>query len=146
MTRFCTVLMLTLAAAGAAAQQAPVSRPASPPDVVVYYFHGDIRCKTCIMLEGLTVATVRDSFASQLEDKILDLQVVNFMSEGNEHFEQDFGLESQSVVVVEREAGEVVRWKNLEKIWELYGHPLQFAAYITDETRLYLDGAPEAKP
>jgi hypothetical protein len=68
------------------------------------------------------------------------------MSEGNEHFEQDFQLEQQSVIVVEREAGKVVRWKNLARIWELYDRPLKFAAYVAGETRLYLDGAPEAKP
>ncbi|NTV03828.1 hypothetical protein HGA89_02760 [bacterium] len=138
--RLCTAILLTFAATAAVAQPAPQS------DVVVYYLHGDFRCKTCLMLEGMTVRAVRDSFATQLEDKVLDLQVVNFMSEGNEHFEQDFRLEQQSVVVVEREAGKIVRWKNLERIWELYDRPLQFAAYVAGETRLYLDGAPEPKP
>ena len=136
--RLCTAILLTFAATAAVAQPAP--------DVVVYYLHGDFRCKTCLMLEDMTVRAVRDSFATQLEDKVLDLQVVNFMSEGNEHFEQEFQLEQQSVIVVEREAGKVVRWKNLERIWELYDRPLQFAAYVAGETRLYLDGAPEPQP
>ncbi|MDO9693317.1 MAG: nitrophenyl compound nitroreductase subunit ArsF family protein [Candidatus Latescibacteria bacterium] len=142
--RLCTAILLTLAAAAAVAQPAPDVQ--TTPDVVVYYLHGDFRCKTCLMLEDMTIATVRDSFATQLEDKVLDLQVVNFMSEGNEHFEQDFQLEQQSVIVVEREAGKIVRWKNLARIWELYDRPLQFAAYVAGETRLYLDGAPDPKP
>lgn len=144
--RLCTAILLMFAATAAVAQPAPGAQSAPRPDVVVYYFHGDFRCKTCLMLEDMTVATVRDSFAVQLEDKVLDLQVVNFMSEGNEHFEQDFKLEQQSVIVVEREAGKIVRWKNLARIWELYDRPLQFAAYVAGETRLYLDGAPEPKP
>jgi hypothetical protein len=140
MKRTCLAIMLTLAAGAAAAD------PASLPDVTVYYFHGDFRCKTCLKLEEMTVETVRDSFATQIEDKVLELRVVNFMSEGNEHFERDFQLEQQSVIVVERDAGKVVRWKNLEKIWDLHDQPLPFAAYIAGETRLYLDGAPESKP
>ncbi len=140
MKRIRLAILLTLAAGTAVADQAP------RPDVTVYYFHGDFRCKTCLKLEEMTVETVRDSFATQIEDKVLELQVVNFMSEGNEHFEQDFQLEQQSVIVVERAAGKVVRWKNLEKIWDLHDQPLRFAAYVAGETRLYLDGVPETKP
>jgi len=140
MKHLCTAILLILAATVAAAE------PPAAPDVTVYYFHGDFRCKTCLLLEDLTVRTVRDSFATQLEDKVLDLQVVNFMSEGNEHFADDFALDHQSVVVVERDAGKLVRWKNLEKIWDYTDRPLAFAAYVAGETRLYLDGAPESRP
>ncbi len=139
MKHVCAALVLMLAVA-AAAGQAPA------PDVVVYYFHGDIRCSTCLMLEDLTVRAVRDSFPAQLVNKSLDLQVVNFMSEGDEHFADDFVLEFQSVIVAEFDAGKIVRWKNLERIWDLHDQPARFAAYIAGETRLYLDGVPDSRP
>ena len=133
--------VLVILAAAAVRAEAPKT-----PAVGVYYFHGDIRCDTCRLLEKLTVQAIRDSFPAELEHGIVGLEVVNFMDEGNEHFVDDFGLDHQSVVVVEREGDAVVRWKKLDEIWDLYDRPARFAAYVAGETRLYLDDVPEVAP
>ena len=110
-------------------------------DVVIYYFHGEMRCQTCLLLEEMTVSAVRDSLTDLLNDGSLGLAIVNLQATGNEHFVDDFKLEHQSVVLAAYENGEVRRWSNLERIWELYDKPQEFGAYIADETNLFFDEA-----
>ena len=41
---------------------------ASKDHVIVYYFHGDIRCPTCKTIESQTHDTVQSDFAAQLDN------------------------------------------------------------------------------
>jgi hypothetical protein len=117
------------------------AEPAEHPAVVVYYFHGEIRCLTCLQLEDMTVAVVRDSLSDLLGAGILGLEIVNFQEKGNEHFIADFELEHQAVIVAEYQETVVKRWQNLDKIWELHEDPAKFDRYILARTNEFLDAA-----
>lgn len=57
--------------------------------------------------------------------------------QGNEHFIKDYELYTKSVVIVDTRNGKQIRWKNLEKVWELLYSKDAFIKYIEDELRSY---------
>ena len=122
-------------AAGGGAAVAPVK------GVVVYYFHGDVRCATCRKLEAYTKEAVRTGFAEQLASGAMSFHAVNVDETPNKHFITDFQLTTKAVVVVEYANGKPVRHTNLNKIWQLVGNRDHFFAYVQAETRAFLKGA-----
>jgi hypothetical protein len=108
--------------------------------VVVYYFHRTMRCATCIKLEEYSDEAIKSGFNTQLKNGKLEWKIVNLEDEGNEHYENDYKLYSQSLVLVELRNGKQQRWKNLEKIWELVGMKEIYLRYVKDEVKSYLEG------
>lgn len=97
--------------------------------LTAYYFHTNTRCTTCRAIE----AHARDALASQVEAGKLDWRVVNYEEAGNRHYASEFKLLCPSVVLVERRGGAVVRWKNLERVWELNEERDESIAYVQTE-------------
>ncbi|HUS44550.1 MAG TPA: nitrophenyl compound nitroreductase subunit ArsF family protein [Phycisphaerae bacterium] len=114
--------------------------PASTHKVLAYYFHGNVRCSTCRKIEAYTQEAIEGTLAEALKDGRLEWQVVNVDHPINEHFVQDYQLFTRSVVVVGTRDGKQVRWKNLERIWDLVHDKGAFVNYIQDEVRAYLGG------
>ncbi len=108
--------------------------------IVVYYFHRTIRCPTCIKLEEYSDEAIKNGFTEQLKNGQLEWKIVNIEDAGNEHFENDYKLYSQSLVLVELRNGKQQRWKNLEKIWELVGMKEAYLLYVQEEVKSYLEG------
>jgi hypothetical protein len=108
--------------------------------VLVYYFHGSARCRTCRSIEAYAREAVETGFAEALRDGALAWRIVNIEEPGNEHFVQDFQLASRSVVVAELEGDRTIRWKNLPLIWELVGDKAEFLEYVQGEVRDYAGG------
>jgi hypothetical protein len=106
--------------------------------IVVYYFHRTVRCPTCIKLEKYSDEAILNGFPAQLKNGQLEWRVINIEDEDNEHFENDFKLYSQSLVIVEISNGKQKSWKNLEKIWELVGNKEAFIYYVQEELKSYL--------
>ncbi len=109
--------------------------------IIAYYFHRTQRCPTCNRIEQLTHEIVHQNFAEELSSKRLELRVINVESPGNEHFETDFNLVSQSIVLVDFKTGKQVKWKNLDQIWELIGTETEFRNYVESEIRAYLSAS-----
>ena len=110
--------------------------------VVVYYFHGNVRCMTCRTIEAYTREAVEAGFAEALKDGRLEWRIVNVDEGVNEHFVRDFELVTRSVVLERLTGGRRTDWKNLPRIWELArGDKEAFLKYVRDETRLYLEAA-----
>lgn len=109
--------------------------------VVVYYFHRTQRCPTCLKIEELASDVVQARFAAELTAGKLIWKTVNIDSPGNGHFEGDFNLITQSLIVVDnRETGQS-HWWNLDKIWELVWMESDFRMYVDTEIRKILDRA-----
>ncbi|MBA4313175.1 MAG: hypothetical protein C0417_11160 [Chlorobiaceae bacterium] len=107
--------------------------------IVVYYFHRTMRCATCIKLEEYSDEAIKSGFASQLKNGKLEWKIINIEDAGNEHFENDYKLYSQSLVLIELQNGKQKRWKNLEKIWELVGTKEVYLRYVQEEVKSYLE-------
>ncbi len=117
----------------------PTTGSAPPKEgIVAFYFHGNVRCATCRKIEAYTDEAIRTGFAEALDNGTLTWIVINVDQPMNEHFIEDFELVTRSVVLVEYRDGEVVRWKNLEKVWQLVRSEDRFVEYIQGETREFL--------
>lgn len=106
--------------------------------LIVYYFHGNVRCPTCNTLEAYSKEAVETYFADELNTGRVEFQVVNYDETWNEHFLTDYDLSFQSLVLVEIKDGKEVGHKNLEKIWDLVGNKTAYFDYVRDEVNSYL--------
>lgn len=107
--------------------------------VVVYYFHGYSRCRTCLTIEAWTREAVVSGFPDELRDGRLKFLSYNMQDPVNEAYVKDFQL-AYYVVVLERvKDGERKEWKKLEKVWDLLNDEDAFTKYVQDETRICLE-------
>jgi len=106
--------------------------------LMVYYFHGKKRCMSCRTIEGYTHDTILTYFPDQLESGRIEWQIVNYANPKHAHFKEDFGLYTQSVVLVEMKKDEIIRWKNLKDVWTLIRKKEAFYEYIREEVAGFL--------
>lgn len=102
---------------------------------VVYYFHRTQRCPTCTRIEELTREIVRSQFAAEMASGALELHVINIEKPGYEHYENDYNLSVQSIVIARMKGGQQVKWDNLDKIWDLIGNEPEFNVYVAGAIR-----------
>lgn len=106
--------------------------------VVVYYFHGTRRCKTCRTIEAYAEEVVKSRFAKDLESGALAWKVVNYDEPENEHFIKEFSLVSASLVLVEINDEGPVRFEVLQKAWSLVRDESSFDQYVRQSIRDYI--------
>lgn len=99
----------------------------------VYYFHRTLRCQTCLKIEALSRQVIEENFGAGLADGRMTWQAVNIEVEGNEHFERDFSLQTQSLILAEYSGNRCVRWKLLPDVWDLVGNEPAFTDYVCRE-------------
>ncbi len=124
--------------AAAATAGSPLAAPDAVPDkVLVYYFHGDRRCRTCMGIQSTIVKTIQERFAAESAAGTLAFQEINYEAPGNEHFVKDFDLSFSTMVVTARKGQALVKWENT-KVWD-YAHDEQgLADYTEKQIRAYL--------
>lgn len=103
--------------------------------ITVYYLYDSVRCDSCRKIEAYTREAVQQGFESQMA---VDWSPLNTDKPENAHYLKDFKLISKSVVVVEYDGGKQVRWKELDRIWDLLKDKAAFKKYIRDEVQGYL--------
>jgi hypothetical protein len=108
------------------------------PIIRVYYFHRTMRCPSCEKIESLARMAVEEGFAGELAMGGMQWRIVNIDEPQNKHFEDDYRLQAQSVIVSELRGGKETRWKNLEKVWDLLDDDARFVRYVQDEIRAYI--------
>ncbi len=108
--------------------------------VVVYYFHGNVRCPSCIKLEEYSGEAINNGFQKELSAGAVEFKSINVDEEPNRHFIQEYQLVSRSVVVSKIENGKEVKWKNLDMIWHLVGNHDKYVEYIKNETQNIIEG------
>ena len=123
---------------GALAEGPTAPEGAAVDGVVAFYFHGNVRCATCKKIEAYASEAVAAGFSDQLASGRLVWRVVNVDEPENKHFIGDFQLVTRSVVLAEYSGGNVVRWDNLDKVWQLVRSKDGFVEYVQEETRDFL--------
>ena len=109
--------------------------------IIVYYFHGTIRCATCQKIERLAQEAIEKRFVVEVAAKRLLFQPVNYDKPENAHFLDDYKLPCPSLVVVRQKEGRDEKWKLLDKTWKLVEDPIGFNKYIESETSKLLNAA-----
>lgn len=136
-------LLLTLVLTGflMTAFTNPVLGQNKPQNVVkVYYFHTEFRCATCLKIESLISDAMKEKFKSQIAEGKVVFEIVNFSEKNNQHFEKDYDLYNQTLVVSQVKNGKETKWKAAEKIWQLHGNKSKFISYVDKEVKDYLKG------
>lgn len=136
--------LFVLSISAAWAEEAPASGQAQRVEqskTRVYYFHGNMRCKTCKKIEALTKKTLEEGFAAQLKDGSVELQVVNVDETENGHFVEDYQLATRSVVVSQIKQGKEAKWRRLDKVWQLVHDEPAFSDYLRTEIAALNQGA-----
>lgn len=95
--------------------------------VIAYYFHGNVRCKTCNTIELWTKEVV-------LQNQDLEWQIVNIDKPENEHFIQDFQISSSTVVLSDGN-----NYSELVLVWQLVRDDKEsFQLYVQNEIAEFL--------
>ncbi|MDP8266796.1 MAG: nitrophenyl compound nitroreductase subunit ArsF family protein [Candidatus Aceula meridiana] len=111
----------------------------SADKIVVYYFHGDFRCQTCMTIEQQTKEAIFQNYKAELDEGKIEVKVVNYDIKENKHFKKDYGLFTKSVVLSLVQGGQETSFNNLQDVWQLVRNKEQFGEYIKSETQKYLD-------
>jgi len=106
--------------------------------IVAYYFHGTVRCETCLKIEQQARAAVEGRFPLEVAEKRLVFKPVNYDKLENAHFLKDYKLQSPTLVVVRQKGGKDEKWKLLGEIWEHVENPLNFNEYVGGEVEKFL--------
>lgn len=106
--------------------------------VMVYYFHSNTRCPTCLNIEAYAREAVESGFADQLKAKQIFWQVINYETPGNEHYATDYELVAPNVVLAMFKDGKQVKWKGLPEVWEHVGDKPIFVNFVQTSLRDFI--------
>jgi hypothetical protein len=109
--------------------------------LVVYYFMSTYRCPSCIYIEKTTKAVVENVFSSQVKSGRVVFKAINIDEPDNKHYDKDYKLYAQSVILSDVKDGKELRWANLDKVWKLLNNDKAFQDYIAKEISGYLVSA-----
>jgi hypothetical protein len=117
--------------------------------LMVYYFHGNMRCPTCRSIESQSHDTVHTDFASQLESGDMVWKILNYEEPAGADLGKKFEIQMPVVVLAQMAGGEIGEWRRLDKVWALVRDEPAFAEYIRSEINEMLDtsgGQPTTAP
>jgi len=101
----------------------------------IIYFHATVRCEGCLRIEDFIQKSVHYAFEKELFDSSITLKSLDFLQPENEHFQNDYKFNVQSLILSKKINGKEVAWKNLDSIWDLDGDFGKFESYIEREIR-----------
>ena len=112
--------------------------------LIVYYFHGNVRCPTCEAIESQTHDVVENDFADEFGGGEIVWKVLNYEEPASADLSSEFGIHMANVVLAKMEGGQMKTWKRLDQVWALVGDKPAFAEFIKSEIRPLL--AEEGEP
>jgi thiol-disulfide isomerase/thioredoxin len=123
---------------GEASASVATTNPSEDNKVVVYYFYGAIRCKTCNKIEATAKEVVETQFAKELKEGRLEWKAMNFQE--NEELAQRYNIASSSLVIVRKQGNKDVKFENLEEVWTLVNDKPAFMEYVKKAVKSSLEG------
>ena len=106
--------------------------------VIAYYFHNTIRCKTCLKIERTAREAMEETFTEDFASGRLVWRSLNMEKPENEQFVHDYELAMPSLVLVLMEQETEIDWKRLDDTWTLIRDEDKFVSYVVEETKAYL--------
>ncbi len=123
------------------ASESGKANSAEQTKLVVYYFHGNVRCVNCVNFEKFTDELMRTVYADAIKQGKIAWKIVNFDEPQNEHFINDSQLFTKSLVLVLMKNGKQQTYKSLVGIWQVAGNKEKFQSYIRSEIDAMLQKA-----
>jgi len=107
---------------------------------VVYYFHGTMRCPTCLRMERYAREAVEQNLGAEIDAGLVEWHSVNYDEPANEHFLKEYGLTASALVIVSQAQSGADSWRNLDRIWGLVSDETAFRAYVVEEVTAMMRG------
>ena len=119
-------------------------RASSPEErLVVYYFHGNIRCATCEAIESQTHEVVENDFAEQLKSGEVVWEIRDYEEPTSAGLASEFDIHMANVVLCRMRGDKQLNWRRLDKVWALVGDKPAFADFVRGEISEMLGQEPE---
>jgi len=107
--------------------------------IVVSYFYTTYRCPSCETIEKWSHEAITDSFSEALKEGRLIWRAVNVDKPENKHFIKDYNLFTKSLIISEIRGEKEMKWKNMDKVWQLLRDQHKFFSYVTLGVKQYLE-------
>ena len=107
--------------------------------IIAYYFHGIYRCPSCKTIEKWSLDAIKNSFQEELKNGRLVWKALNIEDVQHRHFVKDYSLYTKSLIISEMNGEKEIRWKNLDKVWQLLRNQEKFFSYVAGEVKKYLE-------
>lgn len=107
--------------------------------IIAYYFHGTYRCPSCKTIEEWSHDAIKNSFQEELKNGRLVWKALNIEDVQHRHFIKDYNLYTKSLIISEMNGEKEIRWKNLDKVWQLLRNQEKFFSYVASEVKKYLE-------
>jgi len=104
----------------------------------VYYFHHTMRCESCIRIENYSFKVLQKEFPGNLKDSSILWKVINVDDTENEHFIDDYKLETQALIISKQINGKEAKWKDLDAIWDHLNDYEKFCNYMKNEIKAFI--------
>ena len=112
--------------------------------LVVYYFHGNMRCPTCRSIESQAYETLVDDFGPQLDSGEIVWKVLNCETPAGEPLRKKFDLMPPVVVLARMKDGAMADWKPLDRAFGLVGDKPAFREFVRGEIARMLESNAQA--
>ena len=109
--------------------------------IIAYYFHTSIRCRTCLLIEDRAENILRWEFADMFRDSTIQWRAINVQLAENRYYLNDLYVRPKSLVLVEYRDGAPQKRRTLKQVWKLIHNedPSVFNKYVTEETRGFIE-------
>lgn len=123
-------VLLTICSCTGNSTTAQTNEPAAPVEVM--YFHGKMRCATCIAIEEQTKAVMQKHYAGQMADKTLALRIIDLSTKEGKALGEQYEVAFSSLLVVGHNGRQTV--KNLTEMAFDYARaePAMFEKQLTE--------------
>jgi len=92
------------------------------------YFHAPHRCPTCTKIETLA----HEALNSDIEEGNIVWQVADYTANENKSLVEKCEVLASTVVLLEKKDGKVVRWENLDGVWDHTDDAQAFETFIDE--------------
>ena len=97
------------------------------------YFHAKHRCPTCETIE----AYAHDALSSEIEQGNIAWKVVDYTAEENKPIVKQCEVFTSTVVLLDVQDGKVIRWKNLEDVWNYTSDKTAFTSFMNESWKTF---------
>lgn len=119
---------------------------ASPQEtLVVWYFHGTMRCPTCRTIESLAQEVVQQNFGKELASGQLLWKTANYEHPEYAALVQKLDVRMPVVALTRMQGEQILESKTLEEVWGLVQDKPAFRNFLQKEIRQMLS-SPASRP
>jgi len=84
----------------------------------------------CLTIEENIKNSLNSLYSKELGDSSITMKSIDFLEKENEHFQDDYKFDAQTLILSKKVNGKEVKWVNLDKIWDYSGN------YVNSKTML----------